>query len=138
MFRFIVVPCYVLVLPGVILSSYGLIHAIDSTDVMPEAIYCDLLKHNFTRAIIRGYTPACCTGGRVNPSFVPSYKNARAAGYTDIQTYWLPCNGKGNNCKTYKVQMDELLATIAENVMEIGMIWLDFERDADCPKNVRV
>ena len=139
MFRFVLVPCIVLVLPGLILSSYGLIYAIDSTDVISKASYSDLLKKNFTRAIIRGYNPACSTtGGEVNPDFVASYNNSKAAGYTDIQTYWLPCNGDGNKCKPYDVQLNELLTTFVNHHMEIGMIWLDFERDSDCPNNVRI
>ena len=143
MFRFVLIPCIVLVLPGLILSSYGLIYAIDSTGVIPKASYSDLLKKNFTRAIIRGYNPACSsTGGEVNPDFVASYNNARAAGYgangTDIQTYWLPCNGDGNDCKEYKVQLNELLATFVNHSMDIGKIWVDLERDSDCPNNVRI
>lgn len=138
MFHFVVLACFVVVLPVLIFPSYGLVYVIDSTDAVPEANYSQLLQAGFTRAIIRGYDSACTRGGEVNPNFVYSYVNARAAGYTDIQTYWLPCNGNGNPCSTYGAQITDLLATIVGNDMEIGMIWLDLERDPDCNNNVRI
>ena len=137
MFRFVVLPCFVLVLSVLTLSSYGLISAVDSTDAVTEAEYSGALKGGFTRAIIRGYDSFCGGGGEVNPNFVAAYQNAVAAGYTDIQTYFLPCNGNGNNCKAYSIQLIELLTTIVENKMNIGMVWLDLEQDPDCNNNVK-
>jgi hypothetical protein len=138
MFRFVVLVCFV-VLPVLISPSYGLVNVIDCTDaVVPVANYSQIRQEGFTRAIIRGYDSACTSGGEVNPNFVSSYENARAAGYTDIHTYWLPCNGNGNPCSSYDDQLLELLTTIVEYGMDIGMIWLDLEQDPDCNNNVRI
>ena len=120
-----------LVLPALIVSSYG-IFAVDSSQLVPEATYAKALGEGFTKAIIRGYEEACSIGGEVDPNFVGSYKNARAAGYTDIDTYWFPCNGSGNNCKSYATQLSELGATFTANKMDIGTIWIDLEKDSVC------
>jgi len=133
MFRFL------LVLSTFILSSYAtLIYAVDSSSAVSKDDYASTLGMGYSRAIIRGYDSACDVGGRVNQNFVSSYKHARAAGYTDIQTYWLPCNGEGYNCKTYDMQVRDLSETIASNQMDIEMIWVDFEQDSDCKNNVSV
>jgi hypothetical protein len=125
MFRFL------FVLPALIVSSYG-IFAVDSSQLVPEATYVKALGEGFTKAIIRGYEEACGVGGEVDPNFVSSYKNARAAGYTDIDTYWFPCNGSGNDCKSYATQLSELAATFSANKMDIGTIWIDLEKDSVC------
>lgn len=125
MFRFL------FVLPALIVSSYG-IFAVDSSELVPEATYVKALGEGFTKAIIRGYEEACSIGGEVDPNFVSSYKNARAAGYTDIDTYWFPCNGSGNDCKSYATQLSELAATFSANSMDIGTIWIDLEQDSVC------
>ena len=90
------------------------------------------------RSIIRGYEEACGVGGEVDPNFVPSYNNARAAGYTDIDMYWFPCNGSGNNCKSYADQLSEIGATFNANSMNIGRIWIDFEKDSAVCNNVSI
>ena len=125
-----------LLLPALIASSYGLIHAVDSSTLVSEATYSRALGEGFTKAIIRGYEEACGKGGEVDPNFVPSYENARAAGYTDIDTYWFPCNGSGNNCKSYADQLSEIEATFNGNSMNIGTIWIDFEKDSAVCNNV--
>jgi hypothetical protein len=129
MFRFL------LVLPALIVSTYGLF-AVDSSALVPVADYTKARSQGFTRAIIRGYEEACGVGGKVDPNFVASYKNARAAGYTDIDTYWFPCNGSGNNCKSYATQLSELAATFSANSMKIGRIWIDLEQDSAICHNV--
>ncbi|KAF9471346.1 glycoside hydrolase [Pholiota conissans] len=111
-------------------SSYALVHAVDSSALVPKATYVKALGEGFTKAIIRGYEEACSVGGEVDPNFLGSYNNARAAGYTDIDTYWFPCNGSGNNCKSYATQLAEIAATFRANSMKIGTIWIDFEKDA--------
>ena len=121
-----------LILPALIASSYGLIFAVDSSQLVSEATYSKARGEGFTKAIIRGYEEACGTGGKVDPTFVPSYKNARAAGYTDIDMYWFPCNGSGHNCKSYAKQLSEIAATFKANSMDIGRIWIDFEKDSSC------
>ena len=121
-----------LILPALIASSYGLIFAVDSSQLVSEATYSKARGEGFTKAIIRGYEEACGTGGKVDPNFVPSYKNARAAGYTDIDMYWFPCNGSGHNCKSYAKQLSEIAATFKANSMDIGRIWIDFEKDSSC------
>ena len=127
-----------LLLPALIASSYGLIHAVDSATLVPEATYVKARSEGFTKAIMRGYEEACGIGGEVDPTFVPSYKNARAAGYTDIDTYWFPCNGSGNKCKSYATQLSELAATFKANSMDVGTIWIDFEKDAAICNNVSI
>ena len=122
---------FILVLPALIVSSYGLF-AVDSSELVPEATYVKALGEGFTRAIIRGYEEACSIGGEVDPNFVSSYNNARAAGYTDIDTYWFPCNGSGNDCKSYATQLSELAATFSANKMDVGTIWIDLEQDSVC------
>ncbi|KAG0073564.1 hypothetical protein BGZ92_003797, partial [Podila epicladia] len=51
--------------------------------------------------VMRGFQEACAIGGRVDSDFLPSYRNARAAGYTDIDVYMVPCTGSGNSCKPF-------------------------------------
>ena len=121
-----------LVLQALVVSSYGTLFAVDSSQLVPEATYVKALGEGFTKAIIRGYEEACSIGGEVDPNFVGSYKNARAAGYTDIDAYWFPCNGSGNNCKSYATQLSELGATFTANSMKIGTIWIDLEKDSVC------
>ena len=72
---------FLLVLPALIVSSYATIFAVDSSQLVPEATYVKVRGEGFTKAIIRGYEEACSIGGDVDPNFVGSYKNARAAGY---------------------------------------------------------
>ena len=127
-----------LLLPALVASSYGLIHAVDSATLVSEATYAKALGEGFTKAIIRGYEEACGVGGEVDPNFVASYKNARAAGYTDIDMYWFPCNGSGHNCKPYAAQLSQIAATFRANSMNIGRIWVDFEKDAKVCNNVSV
>ena len=127
-----------LLLPALIASSYGLIHAVDSATLVSEATYDKARGEGFTKAIIRGYEEACGIGGEVDPNFVPSYTNARAAGYIDIDTYWFPCNGSGNNCKSYAIQLFELAETFKANSMNIGTIWIDLEKDAAICHNVSI
>ncbi|KAF9051774.1 glycoside hydrolase superfamily [Panaeolus papilionaceus] len=110
--------------------AYGLVSAVDSSQLVPEATYAKALGEGFTKAIIRGYEEACGVGGEVDPNFVSSYKNARAAGYTDIDMYWFPCNGSGNSCKSYATQLSEIAATFSAHSMDIGTIWIDLEKDA--------
>jgi len=124
-----------LLLPALIVSAYGLISAVDSSVLVSEAIYKKALGEGFTKAVIRGYEEACGAGGQVDPNFVSSYNNARAAGYTDIDTYLFPCNGSGNKCKSYAAQVSELANTIKQHSMKIGTIWIDLEKDAKVCKN---
>lgn len=120
------------VLPALIVSSYGLIHAVDSSSLVSENDYARARAEGFTKAIIRGYEEACGVGGEVDPNFVPSYNNARGAGYTDIDTYWFPCNGAGHSCKSYATQLSEIAATFRAHSMKIGTIWIDLEKDSVC------
>ncbi|KAF9904927.1 hypothetical protein EC991_002227 [Linnemannia zychae] len=85
-----------------------------------------------TKAIIRGYEQACSTGGRVDPNFVPSYNNARAAGYTEIDMYWFPCAGTNNKCKAFSAQLSEIASTLQTNKMMIGTVWVNIQRDPAC------
>ena len=125
-----------LLLPALIASSYALISAVDSSQLVPTATYVKAHGQGFTKAIIRGYQEACGLGGQVDPNFVATYKNARAAGYTNIDTYWFPCNGSGHKCKSYATQLSELAATFSAHSMHIGRIWIDFEKDAAICNNV--
>ena len=127
-----------LLLPAFIASSYGLIFAVDSSQLVSEAIYAKARSEGFTKAVIQGYEEACGVGGEVDPNFVPSYQNARAAGYTNIDMYWFPCNGSGHNCKSYATQLSEIAATFKEHSMDIGTIWLDLEKDSAVCNNVSI
>lgn len=122
----------ILLLSALVASSYGLIYAVDSSQLVSEAIYARAHGEGFTKAIIRGYEEACGVGGEVDPNFVPSYRNARAAGYTDIDMYWFPCNGVNHKCKPYGTQLDEIAETFRANSMDIGTIWIDLEKDSVC------
>lgn len=92
-----------------------------------------VLGQGFTKAIIRGYAEACSIGGQVDSNFVQSYKNARAAGYTNIytniDTYWTPCTGSTSVCKPFAVQLLELTTIFTLNNMRIGKIWINIESD---------
>ena len=125
-----------LLLPALIASSYGLILAVDSSQLVSKAIYTKARAEGFTKAIIRGYEEACGIGGETDPNYVSSYKNAREAGYTDIDMYWFPCNGSGHNCKSYVTQLSEIARMFKENSMNIGRIWIDFEKDSAVCNNV--
>ena len=120
-----------LLLPALITSSYA-IYGVDSSSLVPESDYATALSEGFTKAVIRGYEEACSVGGEVDPNFVGSYNNARAAGFTNIDTYWYPCNGSGNDCKSYATQLSELGATFSAHSMDIGTIWIDLEQDSIC------
>nr|QNJ46259.1 GH25 muramidase [Protostropharia semiglobata] len=111
-------------------QSYALTYAVDSSTLVSVATYTKAKSQGFTKAIIRGYQEACGSGGAVDPNFVQTYKNARAAGYTDIDMYWFPCNGSTHNCKSYATQIAAIAATFSANSMKIGRIWIDIEKDA--------
>nr|QNJ46221.1 GH25 muramidase [Penicillium citrinum] len=123
--------------PSVILLAFAsaasaLIHAVDSSSEVSVDIYKKALSEGFSRAIFRGYQEACSQGGRVDPTFLPSYKNAQTAGYKDFDAYFFPCTGSGNKCKPYDVQIGELVDAIKKNNMAIRRIWVDFEKDKTC------
>lgn len=112
--------------------AHALVSAVDSSQLVSVATYQKAKSQGFTKAIIRGYQEACGSGGRVDPNFVQTYKNARAAGITNIDMYWFPCTGSGNPCKSYATQIAEIGATFNANSMQIGTIWVDIEKDSTC------
>jgi hypothetical protein len=118
------------------LSSLALGYGVDSSALVPESIYAKARAEGFTKAVIRGYEEACGVGGEVDPNFVGSYNNARAAGITNIDTYWFPCTGSSHNCKSFSTQIAEIGAVFNEHRMDIGTIWIDLEVDPVC-NNVR-
>ena len=118
-------------------STLALIYGVDSSTLVSEATYAKAKSEGFTKAIIRGYEEACGVGGQVDPNFVPSYNNARAAGITNIDTYWFPCTGSTHSCKSYATQIAEIGATFNAHSMKIGKIWIDIEKDSAC-NNVRL
>ncbi|KAF8336952.1 glycoside hydrolase superfamily [Cantharellus anzutake] len=107
----------------------SLVHTVDCSTLVPQATFKKAYDQGFRKAIIRGYREACSVGGAVDPNFVQSYENARAAGFTNIDTYWFPCTGSGNDCKSPETQLAELGEVFKANNMKIGRIWLDLERD---------
>ncbi|KAF8510870.1 glycoside hydrolase superfamily [Hysterangium stoloniferum] len=113
-------------------SSLALIFAVDSSTLVSEGTFSTALGEGFTKAVLRGYQEACGIGGQVDPNFVGAYNNARAAGYTNIDTYWFPCSGVNNACKSYATQIAELGATFNAHSMAIGRIWIDLEVDPVC------
>lgn len=110
----------------------GLIHGVDSSTLVPVATYIKARSEGFTKAVIRGYFEACSAGGAVDPNFVPTYQNAVAAGYTNIDTYFFPCTGSTNNCKPFATQIAELGNTFFQHSMRIGTMWIDIEADDIC------
>ncbi|CAO3633379.1 unnamed protein product [Cunninghamella blakesleeana] len=120
---------------GLLLSTvavYGLTPGVDNSALVSQATYAKALGQGFTKLVIRGYQEACSSGGRVDPNFVTNYKNAVAAGYKDIDTYWFPCTGSGNSCKSFSAQLKELGTTFNNNKLNIGRIWVDIETDPTC------
>ena len=113
-------------------STLALVHGVDSSTLVSKATYAKAKSEGFTKAVIRGYYEACAAGGSVDPHFVASYNNARAAGITNIDTYWFPCTGASNSCKSYAKQLSELGATFKAHKMNVGRIWIDFEKDSVC------
>lgn len=61
-------------------SVSATILGVDSSSLVPESTYSTAKGEGFTKAVIRGFEEACGVGGQVDPNFVSSYKNARAAG----------------------------------------------------------
>ncbi|KAF8522937.1 glycoside hydrolase superfamily [Hysterangium stoloniferum] len=127
MIRFIVITLATLISP-----AFALVHAVDSSTLVSVATYTKARGEGFTKAIIRGFEEACGVGGEVDPNFVATYNNARAAGYTDIDTYWFPCTGSTHNCKSFATQIAEIGATFSAHSMKIGTIWIDLEKDSIC------
>ncbi|KAF9051776.1 glycoside hydrolase superfamily [Panaeolus papilionaceus] len=125
----------VLLFSALISVTYALVSAVDSSGLVSEATYKKAFGEGFTKAIIRGYEEACGVGGEVDPNFVASYKNARAAGYRNIDMYWFPCNGSTHNCKSYAAQLNAIAATFKAHSMDIGTIWIDIEKDASVCNN---
>nr|QNJ46231.1 GH25 muramidase [Blackwellomyces cardinalis] len=113
-------------------AANALIHAVDSSSEVSVDVYKKALAEGFTRAIFRGYQEACSQGGRVDPTFLPSYKNAQKAGYKDFDAYFFPCTGSGNKCKPYAKQIGELVDAIEGNQLAIRRIWIDIETDKVC------
>lgn len=110
----------------------ALTHGVDNSALVDQGTYQKALSEGFTKVVIRGYQEACSSGGQVDPNFVTNYNNAVAAGYTDIDTYWFPCTGSGNSCKSYDAQLKELGDTFNAKGLKIGRIWLDIETDSTC------
>ncbi|KAK3815804.1 MAG: glycoside hydrolase superfamily [Linnemannia gamsii] len=110
----------------------GLIKGVDSSTLVSVDTFKKAYSEGFTKSIIRGYQEACASGGRVDPNFVATYNNARAAGYTNIDMYWFPCTGSNNKCKSFADQISEISSTLQASSMKIGMIWVDLEKDAVC------
>jgi hypothetical protein len=123
-------PFVVLILATLVSSSLALIHAVDSSSLVSQGTFATAKSEGFTKAIIRGFEEACGSGGLVDPNFVASYNNARAAGITNIDTYWFPCSGTTNTCKTYAQQIADIGATFSAHSMDIGRIWIDLESDS--------
>lgn len=120
-----------------VLPSFSLVFGVDSSSLVSEATFAKAKSEGFTKAIIRGYEEACGVGGEVDPNFVQTYKNARAAGITNIDTYWFPCTGSKNTCKSFATQLAEIGDTFNANSMDIGTIWIDIELDSEICDNVR-
>ncbi|KAF8336948.1 glycoside hydrolase superfamily [Cantharellus anzutake] len=122
----------ILVLAASATSAYSLVHGVDNSAPVDGGTYSKAIGDGFTHLVIRGYEDACSSGGQVDPYFVPSYHNARAVGYTEIDTYWFPCTGTGNPCKSYTDQLAELGAMLYSNGTDVGRIWLYIENDPSC------
>ncbi|KIJ35648.1 glycoside hydrolase family 25 protein [Sphaerobolus stellatus SS14] len=127
-----------LVLPTLFVSSLALIFAVESdtlastaasATLVSTAAYTMAKSQNFTRAVIRVYGPGCSVGGEVDPNFLSSYNNARAAGFSDIDIYWYPCNGSSNNCKSYATQLSEISAILSAHSIKIGTLWITINRN---------
>lgn len=112
------------------LPSFSLVFGVDSSSLVPQSTFETAKSEGFTKAIIRGYEEACSIGGEVDPNFVQTYKNARAAGITNIDMYWFPCTGSTNPCKSFATQLTEIGDTFNANSMDIGTIWIDIELDS--------
>ena len=118
-------------------SALALVHGVDSATLVSTATYATARSQGFTKAVIRGYQEACEAGGLVDPNFVTSYNNARAAGITNIDTYWVPCSGSRHKCKSYADQIGEIRNTFVSNSMQIGKLWIAIEKDSTICNNVR-
>jgi hypothetical protein len=113
-------------------SALALVYGVDSSVYVPEATYAKAKSEGFTKAIMRGFEEACGVGGEIDPNWVASYNNARAAGITNIDMYWFPCTGSAHNCKSFATQISEIGATFSAHKMDIGTIWIDLEYDSTC------
>jgi hypothetical protein len=97
----------VILISALVTSSQALVHGVDSSTLVSEATYAKAKGEGFTKAIIRAYEEACGVGGQVDPNFVSSYKNARAAGITNIDAYWLYDNFTSNALLSHHSHMSQ-------------------------------
>ncbi|MCJ1472475.1 hypothetical protein MMC13_001123 [Lambiella insularis] len=84
----------------------------------------------YKKIIIRGYFQACGEGGAVDTNLLTSYKAARAAGITNIDSYAFFCTGTqptGVACKSPATQISEYEDYITSNKLELGHLWFDVE-----------
>lgn len=70
----------VVALTALAASASATVYGVDSSSLVPEGTYAIAKSEGFTKVVIRGYEEACGSGGEVDPNFVDSYNNARAAG----------------------------------------------------------
>ncbi|RUS26809.1 glycoside hydrolase superfamily [Jimgerdemannia flammicorona] len=106
---------------------------VDASSTQSVSAWSCAHKAGFTRAVISCYQEACGgAGGRINPSCLTNYKNAKAAGYTYIDLYMFPCTGY-STCKSPASQVQELVNFVNTNHMLVQKIWLDIEVDSSSP-----
>ncbi|KAI9886529.1 MAG: hypothetical protein M1823_001640 [Watsoniomyces obsoletus] len=106
------------------------IRGFDISSPMPLSWFQCAKKNGYGKAVFRAYTQACGAGGQVDPNFLTEYRLARQAGFTDIDAYMWPCTGTQNNgkrCKSIQTQLNELMAVIRDNKLQINRLWLDVE-----------
>ena len=69
------------------------IKGIDLSSAKSSSFWSCVHKDGYRKVSIRGYQQACGFGGKVDSNFLPSYKAARAAGFSgsQIDAYFFPC-----------------------------------------------
>ncbi|VDM74389.1 unnamed protein product, partial [Strongylus vulgaris] len=111
---------YVVVLTVFIRNSEAILGFDTAQAIPPERFKC-LQRHNYSFFIARVYRSL----GSADPVGIQNIKNARIAGWTDIDAYIFPC--LRSRCSPPEIQVKDALYHLKHEGVEVGTIWLDIE-----------
>ncbi|RHZ81618.1 hypothetical protein Glove_117g63 [Diversispora epigaea] len=98
--------------------------AVDVSALTSVATFKCTKNLDYKLAVLRGYR--CLNRGGIGLNFLQNYKNAKKAGYTNIDVHMIPCALR-SNCKTPRQQVNELVQFINTHQIKVQRVWLDVE-----------